>query len=208
MMLVYPGYLWGATNFYDRFAVMLLPTYAVMFDRAAAGEPRAALPRAQPVMLLLFVAVAVVLGRETMQNLAFARETRGIDALLARMPPNRRMLYVPVDKSSSAAGLQLPYVHYALWYQARHGGLVEFNFATLLPQIVRYRDFRRHVDPDWSWYPLQRMPWSRFQHDGYAYVLFRSVLPPGPAMLEADTCRLVPVDAVAEWWLYRNSCVP
>src|SRR5205823_1242002 len=133
------------------------------------------------VMPLLLVAVTLVLGRETMHNLSFANETRGIDALLARMPPKRKLLYVPVNPASSSTDLKLVYLHYALWYQARHGGLVEFNFATLLPQIVRYREFRRHVDPDASWHPLERMRWARFQDDDYAYVLFRSDSPPGTA---------------------------
>ncbi|MFL6662732.1 MAG: hypothetical protein ACJ8G7_11155 [Rhizobacter sp.] len=208
MILFYPNYLWGATNFYDRFAVLLYPTYAVMFTRAPA-EARAVTPRREHVVAALLVAaVALVLGRETLRNLSFARESRVVDELLARLPPERRVLYIPLDPASRATGLTLPYFHYPLWYEARRHGLVEFNFATLLPQIVRYRDFRRHVDPEASWNPAVRMRWSRFEHDGYDYVLVRSAEAPGASMLDANTCRLVPMDVVGEWRLYRNACMP
>jgi hypothetical protein len=208
MILVYPAYVSGATNFYDRFAVLLFPTYAVMFGGAVRGAPRAG--RLQPawVVALLAAASALVCARETVRNLAFAAETRDIDALLARMPPNRKVLYVPLDPASPATGLGFAYLHYPLWYQARHGGLVEFNFATLLPQVVRFRDFRRHIGPDASWRPEERMHWSRFDGDGFAEVIVRSARPPDPALLASARCPLQPVDLSGRWRRYRNTCLP
>jgi hypothetical protein len=216
MTLFYPIYLWGATNFYDRFAFLLLPTYAIMFERApvpASGTPQGAngrRARVQPglVMLLLLIGCVLVLARETTRNLAFAGETRDADRMFARMAPNKKVLYVPMDTASRATNLAFVYLHYAVWYQARRDGLVEFNFATLLPQVVRYRNFKQHVDPEFSWNARERMRWQRFENDGYGYVVFRSFTPLAAETLAGTRCPLVRVETVRAWSVYKNSCIP
>jgi hypothetical protein len=207
MIVFYPAILWGATNFYDRFAFLLLPMYAVMFARPdpvpgaiAAASDRAW--RSVGVSLLLFLAAALVLIRETRVNLAFARETRDIDRLFARMEPRKRVLYVPVG---IGADLPLHYLHYPLWYQARHAGFVEFNFASLLPQIVRFRDFKKHITPDFSW-SSAAADWKRFEGGAYDYVIFSGQVQIEPSLLTGRACTLVPVDSVRDWKLMRTHC--
>jgi hypothetical protein len=204
MIVFCPRMLWGATHFYERFAFLLLPFYAVMFSAAPPSVDAAArrdrIARAVPLALLF--AAAIVLSRETLHNIAFRSETRDVDRLFARMEPGRRVLYVPIN-----AGDDLPLhdLHYPLWYQARRGGFVEFNFASLLPQIVRFRDFRKHVSPKFSW-DSQARDWRRFENDGYDYVLFASDRPIDPAVLKGASCELLPVESVPPWFLYRTRC--
>ncbi len=209
MMLVYPDYVSGATNFYDRFSFLLLPLYAVMFERPGEPDERGSPSRIAGwlsplwVQLVLIAVLATVLVRETMHNLEFARETRAVDALLDGIEPRRKVLYVPLAVNREE--LPLSYLHYPLWYQARRGGFVEFNFASLLPQIVRFRDFRRHVGAEFSWNATAG-DWKPLARHGYDYVLFSSRTPLDPAVLVDGACRLEPVESVPDWALYRIRC--
>jgi hypothetical protein len=206
MTLAYPAILWGATNFYDRFAFLLLPLYAVMFEpRPTSAVPaQGGLRRLAPtaMTLLLAAGAGLVLARETMHNRAFARETRDVDRLFARIEPQRRLLYIPIRIGD---GIPLHYLHYPLWYQARHQGFVEFNFASLLPQVVRFRDFRKHIPPAFSW-SSEAVDWKRFETDGYDYVVFSGEKSIDPEVLRGSVCELLPVEAVPGWMLFRSSC--
>jgi hypothetical protein len=202
LMVVYPEYVSGATNFYDRFSFLLLPLYAVMFGPAPARQ-RPAWLSAVHVQLVLFGVCATVLGRETMHNMQFAREMHAVDRLLDAIEPGRKLLYVPV--AVNRADLPLSYLHYPLWYQARRGGFVEFNFASLLPQIVRFRDFKKHLGAEFSW-NSSADDWKMFANAGYDYALFSTQEPLDPAVLASPTCRLDPVSAIPDWALFRIRC--
>jgi hypothetical protein len=207
MMLVLPTFLFGATHFYERFAMLLPVTYALMFGAApAAVRPTAPARRAQAGLLFLVLAAAIVFARESWQNLAFTPESRAADQALSAVPPQRRVLYAPVDRRSERTPLRDPFLHYPLWYQAQHGGLVEFNFATLLPQVVRFRELQGHVDPMFGWFAEKDFRWADHEAGGHDYLVLRSREAPAADMLAGRRCTLQPVTAQPPWFVYRNSC--
>lgn len=206
MMLVLPSFLFGATHFYERFAFLLPPTYALMFARAdAPAAPRPAWRSEGVVMALLALCAASVFARETWRNLVFADESRSAWTVLDRIPERQLVLWLPLDRDSPRAKLRDAYLHYALWYQAHHGGLVEFNFATLLPQVVRFRDIHRHIPPIFSW-ELEDFRWDDYADRGFGYVVVRSYEPPDPAAFASQRCPLQLVASDGPWRLYRNPC--
>lgn len=207
MMLLLPTSVWDAGFLYDRFALFLLPTYALMFTRRRRPAPAAPAAewKAAVVQAALVLGSAAVLARETVFNLAFARESRDADELFARLEPGRRLLYVPRDKGSERVALPHAYLHYPLWYQARHGGLVEFNFAILLPQVVRYRDEGQHLKPGFPWL-TEEFRWQVREREDFRYVLFRSATPIPLAMLESSRCPLLRVESAGAWAVFRNTC--
>jgi hypothetical protein len=73
---------------------------------------------------------------------AFAKESRPLNEVLAAAEPGQRARFFVADIASPAAHNLMAYVHFPLWYQVEKGGLVDFNFAYFVSGIVRYRSDR------------------------------------------------------------------
>ena len=105
-----------------RFALFLLPFYALMFRAPAATMPTVLRQFWLPVLCWAFLLV------HTERLLAFAREEAGFEEVLAATEPGYRALGLVFDPESAAASNEAAYHHFPLWYQAEKRGLVDFNF--------------------------------------------------------------------------------
>ncbi len=185
-----------ATGFLQqRFALFLLPFYALMFGRPADdGAAQGA-----PAQAALIAAVALGLALTGVRAVAFAREEADFERVMAAAEPGRRALTLVFDRASPAAGLDIAYLHWPAWYQADRGGFADFNFAQFHPQVVRLkRDAPAPVDEPRGWSP-QEFDWARWRGDRYGYIFLRG----GEAARELIRGRLpcAPREFAAGAWL-------
>jgi hypothetical protein len=201
-----PSFMFETSFVYQRFAIFLFPTYAWMFTAAVSRE--SASPRVRAgVMLLLAVACWSVLALNSVRTWKFGHEAADFDRVVAGLEPQQRALALIFDRSSQADADPVMYVHYASWYQAEKQGLVDFNFAWVPPQIVRYRVAARPpVIMSFSWRP-QDFDWARHQGDTYRYFLVRhrEALPAN--LFKGAACAPVLVQQSGPWKVFeRGAC--
>lgn len=186
---------------YQRFALFLLPFYALMFrapDPAAQGVVRRIW---LPLLCWTFLLVHVE------RLLAFATESVAFDEVLAVTRPGHRALGLVLDPVSAATGSPAAYEHFPLWYQAEKAGFVDFNFAVFLPQIVRYRlDHAPTVSTDTSqaWRVAKDFDWTRDQAGIYRYFFVRSTTPLPPAYFPTGRCEPVLLKSAGPWSVFEN----
>jgi hypothetical protein len=129
---------------YQRFALYFLPAYALIF-MAATLRPEAGTQvpangrRGGWSMAALIACVWVTFACHSLEMRNFANEAKDFETVMASMEPKQRVLALTFDSRSEEANLDLPYRHYATWYQSEKQGLVDFNFAWFPPQVVRFR---------------------------------------------------------------------
>jgi hypothetical protein len=91
-----------------------------------------------------------------------------------------------------------------VWYQARHQGLVDFNFADFLPQMVRYRrDAGPRMTDFLGWYPAE-FQWQANGGGGYDYFIVKAPLDISEAIFKEKRSAVTLVERSGWWWLYRN----
>jgi hypothetical protein len=158
-----------ATGFLQqRFALFLLPFYALMFGRPADGATQGA-----PARGALMAAVAIGLGLTGARAVAFSREEADFEQVMAAAEPGRRALTLVFDRASAAADSDVAYLHWPAWYQADRGGFVDFNFAQFHPQVVRLkRDAPAPVDERRGWTP-EAFDWAQWDGARYGYIFLR-----------------------------------
>jgi hypothetical protein len=121
-------------------------------------EARWRLLRAAPVALLLGVAAAQALvARDAVAG--FSRETRGLDEVLANIPPGSRVASLVFERGSRHVGFA-PFLHVGAYYQAQRGGVSYFSFADFPQSPVRFRPEQRppRARPRWEWMPERVRP--------------------------------------------------
>ncbi len=180
-----PSFAFETSFVYERFALFLWPTYAWLFA-AQPGPPK---PSARAVQALLIVMAMAVLGLHAGRVWLFGREAADFDAIAAQLEPGQRALALIADPFSPATDGVPAYVHHGLWYQAEQDGLVDFNFAWVQPQVVRYRvDARPPVALNFPWNPKQ-FDWTRHQGRNYRYFLVRLGDRPAPDWFASAGCK-------------------
>lgn len=192
---------WGTWSLYPRFAIFLLPFYALAF-RAPAGA-------SQGVLKLLWLPAAcwIILAVHAERLMAFARESADFETVLAAAAPGHRALGLILDPSSPAAASTFAYVHFPLWYQAEANGLVDFSFSGYDSAVVRYR---RSAQPaifsrsGWAYRPAQVFNWSRDQPEIYRYFFVRNSAPLPAGYFPAGRCAPGLVASAGAWSLYEN----
>ena len=186
---------------YQRFALFLLPFYALLFrapDLARRGVVR---------RLWLPVLCWVFLAAHTDRLFAFARESAAFDEVLATTPPGQRARALVFDPASAATGHAVAYTHFPLWYQAEKGGFVDFNFAGYLPQVVRYRPGAAptvFAEGAWTARPAEDFDWTRDQADLYRYFFVRRTTPLPPGYFPAGRCAPVLLKSAGSWSVFEN----
>jgi hypothetical protein len=199
-----PSFIFETSFVYERFALFLWPTYAWLF----AAQPASSKPLARAAQALLVVMVMAVLGLQAWRVWQFGREARYFDALAARLEPGQRALALIADPVSPATGGVPVYAHHGLWYQAEHGGLVDFNFAWVQPQVVRYRvDARPPVALNFPWRP-QQFDWAQHQGTSYRYFLVRVGEQPPPDWFAGAPCRPHLLLQQGRWQAFEQSTCP
>jgi hypothetical protein len=221
-----PSFVFETSFVYERFALFLLPSYAWLFAAAPAGvrplartgpethqgagpgKGRARIPQAAATGVLVAV-TSGMLALNAWRIWQFGRESADFDAVTAELAPGQRVLALVHDPRSAAADNFGAYVHHASWYQAEHQGLVDFNFAWVQPQIVRYRvDSRPPVALDFPWRP-QAFSWQRHGGGTYRYFFVRHA-GTAPTGLFADApCPPRLLREQGRWQVYEQAaCTP
>jgi hypothetical protein len=199
--LLVPAEAMNTWLLYQRFAVFLLPTYALLFA-APRLAPGGILRRLWlPVLCWAILAVHVERLR------AFKEESASFEDVLAAAEPGQRALCLIFDTVSPAAANLVAYLHFPLWYQAEDGGFVDFNFAGYLPQVVRYRPDRApatYMRPTWARRRAIDFDWTRDQAGDYRYFFIRHTDPLPPAYFPEGRCEPVLRKSSGPWLLYEN----
>jgi hypothetical protein len=109
----------------------------------------------------------------------FDREARDFEGATEAMKPNRRVASLIYARSGPCCGeSSFPYLHFASYYQAAHGGDLAHSFATVWNVPIRYRrDYARYpFDETTEWAPDRFSPRDLAHFD---YVLVRGPRVPG-----------------------------
>jgi hypothetical protein len=175
----------GNACLYPRFAALILPLTWLALEPAE----RVLAPRLRLLVPLLALGA---LGSIGLRVRAFAQEARDLDAVLARIPPGRRLLglcYAPMSGVIAAP----VYDHMAMWYEVA-GGEAEPSFASRYPMLVRYRAGVPHVAAEYD--PRH----FRFDRDGgFDDYLVRAPIDLGPRLF-GGAAPLVVHEGM--YWLY------
>jgi hypothetical protein len=97
---------------------------------------------------------------------------------------------------------EVPFIHFAAWHQARHGGLLGCSFAEYFPELVQYRPgMKPRMSPGLEEHP-ERFRWSR--DGGYDYYLLHTLNDLGAELARRAGKPLPLVAHAGNWWLYQN----
>ena len=201
-----PSSTYTTAHIYQRFAVFLLPFYALAFcapspvpHDVAASRPRKILGRYWlPVLCWTFLAIHVE------RQLAFATESGDFEKVMAEAEPGHRALGLILDPASKATGNLVAYAHFPLWYQAEKGGFVDFNIAGYIPMVVRYRPGAEPAITVGTGWLAKDFDWNRDQAGIYRYFFVRHAMPLPDHYFPTGKCRPRLVKSVGSWSLYEN----
>jgi hypothetical protein len=194
---------------YQRFALYLLPAYALMF---AYPEGRARPDGAGSLIPILTQAVLVLicwsfLGVLAVREHRFAVENESFETLLSVTEPGQRALNLVYATESPIIHNQYTYHSYPLWYQAEQKGFVDFNFAFALPQIVRFRPDQVPAMRPGLVKSAETFDWHAVQGHVYRYFFVRHVAPLPAHLFDNDECQVVLLKEAGEWSLFeRRTC--
>ncbi|MBK7400827.1 MAG: hypothetical protein IPJ34_32385 [Myxococcales bacterium] len=121
---------------------------------------------------------------------AFDREARELDAAIAPLPENQRLLpLIFAPRSPTTHPATFPYLHFGAYAQASHGGELSRTFATVWNVPIRYRaDYARYpIRESLEWTPHLVSP-EDLRH--FDYVLVRGA-PRWPATLRLGGLEVV-----------------
>lgn len=209
--LFVPGTVIATAYVYQRFALYMLPAYALIFAAAAlrstAGAQGSTVGRQGTMsMMALIACVWVTFGCHSLEMGNFADEAEDFEAIMSVMEPKQRVLALTFDERSEEANLDLPYRHYATWYQSEKQGLVDFNFAWFPPQIVRFRPDK--LPKVMEGLKGQNFTVQRYPLEPYRYIVARhtSALPAN--LFKGADCAPSIVMKKGTWTLFeRKACL-
>ncbi|WP_437951100.1 hypothetical protein WME98_09950 [Sorangium sp. So ce296] len=161
--------------------------------------------------VLALAAAALSLGDVARDNYRrFDHSTRDFDAIIARIPPAPRLLYLVFDHGGSTRATT-PFIHLPAWVQATRGGWLSFHFAVWDASPIAYRPRAEPgavVPPPtplrWEWTPEK----FDVRRHGAFFDWFLVRRRAGADHLFARDPSIVPVDHVGDWWLYRRAGAP
>jgi hypothetical protein len=199
----------GIALLYQRFAIFLLPAYAIMFRAADPAGSHAATPvkeMATKAILALFCwsYLSVLAIREH----RFAIQNAPFETLMSAAESGQRALSLVFAPESTIVHNLWTYHTYPLWYQAERQGFVDFNFAFFLPQIVRFRPDRiPPVRPGPKESSVEGFDWHAVEGRAYRYFFVRHTVALPPRLFDNDECEVVLIKAVPDWSLFeRRAC--
>ena len=188
-----PSEIAKTTYLYQRFALFLLPAWALAFS--AKDVPRV---RGEIVQGVLAIACLVFFGGIAVRERRFARESAPFESVLAATEPGQRALAVILDARSDATKHAWAYHAWPVWYQVDRDGFVDFNFAALPPEMVRFREgaapqLAADVDvTSHDWRALDKAP--------YRYFFVRHEAPVPEALFPCATL----VRSEGDWSLFER----
>jgi hypothetical protein len=200
--LVVPDGWMNSWSLYQRFALFLLPFYALLFRPPAS--PRRGIVRQALLPLICWSFLAI----HTQWLLAFADESAAFDDVLAATEPGHRALslvFEPVGTATLNAGA---YWHFPLWYQAEKGGFVDYNGAGWVGPVVRFRPDRVPaafvVGARFEWRHPRYFDWMRDHAGIYRYFFVRHEGPLPQGYFPSGQCAPRLLKSAGEWSVYEN----
>lgn len=201
---------------FQRFAIFILPTYALMFRAPEprsfrSGTSRGLLSKRRlpdgVIWLTLMIGCWIYLTAQAVRMERFATESAPFETILDSMEPGQRALSLVFQKSSAGYDSEVAYLHYPLWYQAERHGFVDMNFAWFLPQIARFRqDQLPAIRPLFELAPAA-FNWQRDGGRQYRYFVVRNSQRMPAGFFANDECDVQLVRTAADWSLYeRKTC--
>jgi hypothetical protein len=200
------GTFWQATFVYQRFALFLLPFYALAFRRPNSGGGSSAEPRRDAVVQALMACGCLIfIGVTAARFHRFGRESADFDTVLEAAEPGQRAIGLVFDTASPEAMNSLAYMHFPLWYQAEKGGWVDFNAAWFHTMVVRYKpDAFPPVEMGFEW-NLANFDWNDPRYAGYRYFFVRRAAPLPASCFSNPASRKVLVRSAGDWKLYERA---
>jgi hypothetical protein len=203
--LCVPSDALGTSYLYHRFAVFLLPAYALMFQGESSPRRAVSPAKAMLVQIALTVFCLSYLGVLAVREYRFAKENAPFETLLARTEPGQRAVELIFSPESEIIHNLWTYHSYALWYQSEHQGFVDVNFAYFLPQIVRFRPDRiPAMHPGMKGFSPETFDWHAIDGRIYRYIFVRHTQPLPPHMFDNSECKVVLLDTVPGWSLFEQ----
>ena len=201
-----PGTALKTDFLYQRFAIFLLPAYALMFAPAEDWGPtrHTTTMRSGLIQAGLVVLCWSFLGVVAVRQRRFIAESASFEELLAVAEPEQRALGLVYDPASAAVRNPYTFHVHPVWYEVEKRGFVDFNFAYFLPQIVRFRADRfPPMVPGFDDAP-EAFDWHALHARVYRYFFVRHAAPLPPGLFENDECRVALRKEAGEWSLYER----
>ena len=195
VFMIAPSYVFTTAYFFQRLGVFLVPLWLMMWD-SPRGEGRRLDWAAIGIVLLWSF---TTIGRFA----AFARETETFRDVVAHVPPGSRVASMPYENLSYLFATPV-YLNFGAWYGATGRGIVDFNFADFISQLVRYRkDAGERITEQLAWEPL-RFDWQAHGGARYDYFIVKARYDVAEAIFKDHRGAVELVTRSGWWWLYRN----
>jgi hypothetical protein len=201
-VLVLPKDMMGAVHWAERFGVMFLPFYVMLWQRADIDR------KSSTGGLAALALVATCWGSLGLMGLRlaqFGHEARDFESVMAAAEPGKRAISIPLDPASQATRHPFHYLQHGMWYQADARGLVDYNFASLHNLIVRFRPGKTPpLDVDFAW-DAGAFDWKANRGRDYELFFVRHGERQLPERLVANgECRLEIVAQAGAWSLLKR----
>jgi hypothetical protein len=204
--LFVPAYALQTGYLFPRFVLFLPPFLAFLCRRPDGASATAGAER--PARLVMALACLAGLAALAWRTHAFALESESFVKVEQAAQPGRRALSLIFDTASPAASARKAYTHFPAYYQADRGGFVDFNFAVLPPQVVRFREGRKPAVTDEIVAKPATFDWQKDQAWIYDYFFMRGA-PDALAWLQARSpCVLALAAADGPWSLVKRVSCP
>lgn len=193
--LAAPHYIFSTAFFYQRLGVFLVPLWLLMWDAPKAGTRR-------PDWLVMPV-IVLWMALNSGRLAAFANEAESFDRILERMEPGHRVAGMAYQMRSALFSAPV-YMHFPSWYQAKRGGIVDYNFADNYSMMARYKaNAGPRIDEVVSWYPSM-FDWDKHGGANYHYFLVKANEDLSAVIFKKKRDSVELVAREDWWWLYRN----
>jgi hypothetical protein len=195
-----PLSIFGVDSLYPRFALFVLPCFALtLAPSRLTTRRRANLAAAWLVMIAL-----AWTADTTWRMCVFEREAKGFSTLLRQMAPGQRALSLNFERNSSVF-YGLVFLHYPVWYSALKSGVVDPSFACGNVDLVLYR---REAMPkvrfgEFEFHP-ERFDWQKYEGSRYRYFVIHSPVEMGTKVFASPGNPVVLRLHEDHWWLYEN----
>jgi len=199
ILLLAPTFLFGTMYVFQRFTFLFMPLYLIMFDSpVSAGRPQRMLRWLAPAIALGWI------GLMSFHALQFNRDMAGIDTVLAKMEPGKRVLSLEFSRDDSYS-IAPVFLHFPTWYSALKSGVTDPSFATSVQLPVVYNsEYVPKAKPyGFEWNP-NWFDWKKFDGNLYDYFIARAPVDPGGYLFRKAPCHIELAVHEGMWWLYRK----
>lgn len=201
-ILIFPDVIFGTTMVYERYAIFVLITYALLFSaKTEWTQSSKLLSTTIPGITLIFVVLTTwaTLAYQSYFHYQLQQESVAIDNIIDGLEGNQRMIYVVSNDGEFSPYQMAGYDNYGVWYQAEKGGFTDLSFSGLAPFPVRFISGKA---PDF----LSSKGTKYHAKDGYRYILHRNN---GEQDYEAElfkneSCLPKLIHQIPRWTVYDN----